>query len=315
MKKIFLFLLPISFLLAARVAVIGYWDGDAYITDLLKKALTPLGHHVRHETNPNKLIYYDLIVSQNHNTYLNKHCRKTILVLDEPPLHKPGHGDLNLLKRYLKVFTWDHELCGMENFEKYYFPHQNTIPSSYEGFPSFDEKKLVCIIGSTFPMNKPNELYSERRKIAHYYLKHHPQDLDIYGRLGWGKKYQPVFKGTCKDKYSTLRNYRFTYCYDNWRSSTYYITEKIYDAFNCLVVPIYLGSTKITDLVPKEAFIDARDFKNIDHIHHYISNMDEETYLGYINAIIEYRKSEQRKKATFETFHEQITETVIELLN
>ena len=314
MKKLFFFLFPLSLLLAGRVAVVGVDKKDAFLTKVLSKNLRPMGIRVRHETDPSKLIYYDLIVSNNYHSYLEKHARKTILVLNEPPIIVKEHAQVERLKRFLVVYTWNHDLCRMQNFEPYFFPAENQIPATTKGIPSFEEKKLACMIASCLTINHPTELYSERKAIAKYYQKKHPTDLDLFGWRGWGQKYAPIFQGRAHNKIETMQKYRFCYCYENWKSNTHYISEKIYDAFNALCIPIYLGSNQITKLIPKETFIDARDFKNVDHIHYFISHMSKQTYQKYIDAIIEFRLSEHRKLATTETFHEQITEKILEIL-
>jgi hypothetical protein len=59
-----------------------------------------------------------------------------------------------------------------------------------------------------------------------------------------------------------LEKYKFSICYENARDTPGYITEKIFDCFFAGCVPIYWGANNITDHIPKECFIDKRDFED-----------------------------------------------------
>jgi len=41
-----------------------------------------------------------------------------------------------------------------------------------------------------------------------------------------------------------------------------YVTEKIFDCFYAGTIPLYLGASDIPELIPKEAFIDCRQFSS-----------------------------------------------------
>lgn len=142
------------------------------------------------------------------------------------------------------------------------------------------------------PMH-PNSLYSKREEAAHYFLKKCPFDFDLYGTL-WGKEFLPVLRGYVdKDKKcKTLSQYKFIISYDSFCNQNGYISEKIFDAFRAKVVPIYWGADNVTDYIPKECFIDKRDFNTYDDLYDYLRNMTEEEYDKRIEAIETYLKSD-----------------------
>jgi hypothetical protein len=64
-----------------------------------------------------------------------------------------------------------------------------------------------------------------------------------------------------------------------------YVTEKIFNAFTAGCVPIYWGADNITDYIPKNCFIDRRDFTSDEQLYQFLKNMTEGEYQVYINDI------------------------------
>lgn len=161
-------------------------------------------------------------------------------------------------------------------------------------------------------------LYQERRNFAREALQKDSGILDIYGR-GWeGQRYTwyyrffpdkpyvdypAFFEG---EKLELLSSYRFVFAYENYRGDVGYISEKMFDAFYAGAVPIYLGDENITNHVPKECFVDARDFKNLKSIAEYIQNCDEQTWLKKRKAIDDFIESDQIKPFLPDAHAEQI---------
>jgi hypothetical protein len=157
-------------------------------------------------------------------------------------------------------------------------------------------------------MNKtsshPRELYSERRIAIRYFEQKQPDNFDLFG-AGWdhrtsfiksrtNSKLQiyPSYRGTVLNKWDVLPNYRFSLCYENIHNEPGFITEKIFDCMRSNCVPIYWGAPNITDYVKKGSFIDRRDFKNNEELERYITEMSEQEYNDYQNAIKEYLNSD-----------------------
>ena len=117
-------------------------------------------------------------------------------------------------------------------------------------------------------------LYAHRRRLARTAEQFDPEILDIYGHgwqgepIGWFHRFVPhqpyaCARGIAKGwKTDYLGKYRFSIAFENVRSNVGYISEKIFDDFFVGTVPIYLGDDQITDCVPPESFVDARQFLN-----------------------------------------------------
>ncbi len=142
------------------------------------------------------------------------------------------------------------------------------------------------------------ELYSERRRAIRYFSRH--KGFHLYGS-GWEKwkfgisygDYQAAlrcYQGRCENKIDKLAEYRFSICYENTIFSGY-ITEKILDCFYAGCVPVYLGAPDICDYIPKECFIDKRQFSNYRDLDRFLSAMGPAEFGGYQQAISDFLQS------------------------
>ena len=163
----------------------------------------------------------------------------------------------------------------------------------------FKDRKLLTIIANyrvdlLLFERHPYELYTERKNAVAYFQEKCPNDFDLYGDY-WTKDYKKcwVKKLSRSEKFDYLRKYKFIISYDSIRNQNGYISEKIFDCFNAKIVPIYWGANNVTDYIPKECFIDKRDFETYDELYEYLTNMTEEEYEKYIEAIEKYLKSDQ----------------------
>ena len=119
------------------------------------------------------------------------------------------------------------------------------------------------LFGNNKISSHPKDLFSERKKIIEWFEKNHPENFKFYG-LNWDKKYfskprilrtlnrvnfvsklfgtnYSTYGGWVDDKLATLKNYKFSICFENVYGFTGYITEKIFDSFLGSCIPIYLG--------------------------------------------------------------------------
>ena len=117
-----------------------------------------------------------------------------------------------------------------------------------------------------------NELQTKRLEAIEYFGK--KNKLDLYGKgweslenlpKNWQQKLQnldTIKKSTpIKDKLKTISSYKFAICFENV-SYPGHITEKIIDCFVAGIIPIYLGPENINYFIPKDTFINMRDFKS-----------------------------------------------------
>ena len=136
-----------------------------------------------------------------------------------------------------------------------------------------------------------NDLYAERlRAIGHF--SHNP-GFHLYGR-NWAKQQKWLtsdlneaiarcYHGVCEDKIATMAQYRFSICFENLRFSGY-VTEKIFDCFFAGCIPVYYGAPDIERYVPKEAFIDFRQFNTYDELAAFLAAMTPDQALRYLKA-------------------------------
>lgn len=258
--------------------------------------------------NKNCLDSFDVLITINDNCLRPKDQKKAIYVMAEPLMIQPQFQSLDSYNKYRDIFAWRHELANNQNIHKGFYPSLSDV---HPDFTPFKDRKLCCLINSF--LNMPHwkgELYSQRKIIAQFYDKFFPELLTFHGGRGWDGFNIKIHKGHCPDKGLIQRNHKFCYCYENSINEEYYISEKIQDCFVNRCVPIYLGCTRITDFIPKETFIDARQFKGVKEIHEFISNMDEETWLGYIKAIEAFVSSEESRFFKKEYFINSIIEVI-----
>lgn len=160
------------------------------------------------------------------------------------------------------------------------------------------------------------ELYVDRLKAIQYFSE--DSAFDLYGR-GWdqavrytfgryNKSVRKAYRGEVDDKFITLKNYKFSICFENAIFGGW-ITEKIIDSLFAGCVPVYWGAPDVTNYIPAEAFIDFRKFQNFDGLNAYLKNMDAKTYQGYIDAINHFIHSRYR-----ELSHEKRIGSLVDVL-
>jgi|GEM_PF-1829108 len=159
---------------------------------------------------------------------------------------------------------------------------------------SFIERKNYVIIASIFWYNNiPFSLYKEREKIIMWMEEKHPGELDFYGK----KNHNTIndfksYRGFVDDKLETLSQYKYCICFENNHGYKGYISEKIFDCFFSRCIPIYYGAPDVEDYIPKECFINMRNFKSYEELYSFIETIDEEQWNNYIEAIEGFIKTD-----------------------
>lgn len=146
------------------------------------------------------------------------------------------------------------------------------------------------------------ELYLKRIEAIKFFAN--DLTIDLYG-YGWEKPVPGVskahnfaiaqtYKGTIPtgQKLNILKNYKFCICFEN-SSFPGYITEKILDCFYAGVIPIYLGAPDINKYIPKDTFIDFRDFATFDVLNKYLRELSINEAENYLNAQRIFIKSKE----------------------
>lgn len=234
--------------------------------------------------------------------------QNAILILSEPEIVSGASYNPLFHERFKKIYTWKESLVDNVKYFKYYLPQP--VPSAEYRKP-FCAKKDLVMIASDKNASAANELYSERKKAICESRKSGLR-LDLYG-IGWDQKRFSEYCGATDDKLETLSGYKFSVCFENMSGIDGYVTEKIFDCFFADVVPVYYGAPDICQYIPKECFIDFRDFEDYGKLYRYLADMNEARYNRYLDAIHLYLKSENfRSKFSEEAYVEFFANEILE---
>ncbi|WP_305863603.1 glycosyltransferase family 10 domain-containing protein [Aliarcobacter butzleri] len=255
--------------------------------------------------------------------------QKSYLLIFESELIRPDNWNLKNHKYFNKIFTWKDDIIDNKKYFKFNFAQE--IPKTINKEVSKKEKLCTLIAGNK-KVNHPFELYSKRIEAIRWFEKNHPNDFDFYG-IGWdefrsenkyvnillrksklSKMFKPSFssyKGKVDSKKEVLEKYKFAICYENARDISGYITEKIFDCFFAGCVPIYWGANNIKEHIPKDCFIDKREFESYEELYKYIKNISDEEYIKYLDNIEIFLNSEKAYKFSSECFAKTIVENIL----
>lgn len=257
----------------------------------------------------------------------NKVDSSYLLILESPLIVKNSWYPANLSK-FKKIFTWNDEYIDGKKYIKINY----TYDFEHQGFMQKEKKNLVCMITANKTSNEENELYSEREKVIRFFEENHSREFDLYG-IGWDKarlsglfraikklprlwrmipfrKY-PSYKGSVENKKAVMGQYQFSICYENVFGLNGYITEKIFDCFFSGTVPIYWGAENISKYIPKDCFIDRREFKNNEDLYYYIKNMSDEDYNIKIDKIKNFLFEQKWGEFSCKRYAEIICEEIV----
>lgn len=241
---------------------------------------------------------YEMLAADNIGVVLNS------FILMEPPLvipdlyNKLGQLSHDFNSIYIHNITgdgYDIDACVRSKLKKFYWPipYDKVIDKYWNVVDRM--KKVVVINGNHNPRGGKNELYSKRIEVMNELSKH--KFVDLYGK-GWDKFWSKesrclnywlniimissIYKGSCISKFDTFSKYSYCLCFENMKMSGY-ITEKIFDCFYSGVIPIYYGAPDVTNYIPKDAFIDYREFEDDIDMHHYLSSLSSKSISHYRN--------------------------------
>lgn len=222
---------------------------------------------------------------------------KLILIMWEPPTVAPQDHNPEFHEYFSKVFTWRDDLVDNKKYFKFYYPELHPMIADPIDFES---KKLCTMIACNKYSAQPNELYTERLKVIMFFENIQTGDFDLYGKF-WPSPLK-TYKGAIDRKVDILKQYKFSYAYENIKGVPGYVTEKIFDCFQAGCVPIYWGAPNITSYIPKDCFISREDFENNETLYAYLKNMDKERYNEYIKNIQTFLNSDQAQLYSLNNF-------------
>jgi hypothetical protein len=227
----------------------------------------------------------------------HRKLHKTIYYPIEPSVTTPIH-EYKRIKKIAKIFgkvlTWNDDLVDDVKFFK--LPIGIITQEITFGKP-FLQKKLVTMISGANDSNDPNELYSKRIDAIRYFENEYPTQFEFYGKR-WQKGEFKSYRGELDNKHDAYKNFKFAICYENAQKMNGWITEKIFDCFYSGVLPIYWGPDNIEEYIPKDCFIDKRDYDSYDELAKVLENMSETEYNRRLEMVKLFLNSDAYQKFT-----------------
>lgn len=302
---------------------------DKYPLTVLKKELNERNIDV-FSYDPNIKKQIDTIVFLDYAEWAFREikyveCKYKVLLLIESIAVCPKHYEKAVTDKFDLVFSWNDDIVDNKRIIKYNVP---VIGDLVKDLGDFEERKEFILINANKYSFYDTEQYSFRREIINFF-EDNEIALDLYGPF-WQKNYYlnprkllgffckglidalekrriskirnliPHFKslnkerkcylGITQDKYGTLSKYKYCICFEN-DTTPGDVTEKIFDCFFCGTIPIYFGASNIETLIPKETFIDMRDFNGFSQLFEYISFLSEEDARSIREAGMNYIES------------------------
>lgn len=205
---------------------------------------------------------FDAILTYSPQLCDNRHYFRFLLPIGYPPANPP---DPPFAQRRPLVMVNSNRWLGIWSFRQPGLPGLPLIGPMFSGWK--------ISLGQVLRQNR-GELYSRRRRLARTADRIGFDGLDVFG-AGWRgepsswvhrfirhKPFKCARGAFVGDKLDLLPPYRFALAFENLRGNVGYVSEKLFDPLYTGVVPIYLGDDNITDLVPADCFVDARQFRN-----------------------------------------------------
>jgi hypothetical protein len=195
---------------------------------------------------------------------------RTVLMTLEPPSTLEDNFDPEVHARFGAVVTWSKAFSTVDS--AVITPHPYLCPPRPDYQFPFDERKIALMVASKKASPHPAELYSAREAIAAKAAARWPNSFDLFGSR-WAPG-TPGWRGRVDSKIKAHTRYRFGFAFEN-SAEPDYVTEKIFDCLVGGAVPVYRGAPNITDYVPSDAFVDARQFSGLDDLFAHLESMPE----------------------------------------
>ena len=244
-----------------------------------------------------------------------------VLIMLEPMVVLPGEYDDEVWRRFDHVLTLCDALpeADKERFTKILFPRScgrenkpitEDINERNRLYPVAGRKSGICVISGNKQSSVPGEIYSKRFETAKWFSEHSDYPFDVYGIPAFPLK-NYLGRIPPDDKFKVLSQYRYCLCFENTNHPVFsrgYITEKILDCLEARTVPIYLGAANIEEYIPRDCFIDFRDFAGIEEFESFMKSMPEDRYKAYVRAIDEWAAAGNLRKYSWEAIYDHLAE-------
>ena len=226
---------------------------------------------------------------------------KEYLYATESYVTIPKNYDLNEIGKFKGFLTPNSKFYNMYNGIYNIILTNGPLNShnyySLDKFKSYDERiKGICALNRIYkPATQEGSIIHMRDssiKELPILIKH------TYGPAPWGVNYQ----GYCKEathpnhcgNLEIINRYLFVLTLEPMYHELWswdWVTERMWNAFKAKTVPIYFGCYNIEQKIPKELFIDFRDFENLSALANYIINFEKEKWVDMTEKAFEWYKT------------------------
>lgn len=163
--------------------------------------------------------------------------------------------------------------------------------------PFEDRESDVCSFYG--PPVSQGELVMSARYDVPLSLKEMGMRVDAYGvmpekkRSEYRESWKSIFRGSVpEEKRSSVTSlHKFNICFENSVDPYYacgWVTEKIFYSLGSGCIPIYWGAPDIEEHVPKEVFIDYRNFDTIKDLYAYLIKTPVKTFSKMAEEGVEF---------------------------
>lgn len=294
---------------------LSHWPISNWVA--LRQAMASCGIDLAtHDINPPETS--DLILYLNVNSQRalpqGDEIARSVLLAYEPAVVIAHNRDSAVHEHFAKVFIPDDTLVDGVKFFKMTVAYYD-FPTERPQFDAGAKTKLCTMVNSAKYWPYFNELYSQRMAIIRWFEENHPEDFEFYG-AGWKAENYPSYRGAIsnRDKIPVQHPYRFAICYENNSDTPGCVTEKIFDCMMGGCVPIYWGVPNITAYIPRNCFVDRRDFATNEELYSYLKGMGDDELQGYLDNISDYLVSRQSRYFTDQSFASTILREVLGML-
>jgi alpha(1,3/1,4) fucosyltransferase len=265
----------------------------------------------------------DIFLSYNHHPKVFRQVGKKIryenrILIAQEPLAKLNFSP-STLKYYGKILTWNEQILNSDKVQR--IKAYPITKVNVEWIP-VEKRKFLTNISINKTSRFRGELYSERLKTILLAENIFPGEFDHYG-VGWNtsksflqriglKSYNYIssYKGMLNGKYETLRHYKFSICYENNKTLPGNITEKIFDCFQCGVIPLYWGAPDILKYIPADTFIWRENFRSNEEMLLYIRSMPHTEISTMVSSIRSFINSDAMADFWDDTYTARIVDAV-----
>lgn len=272
---------------------------------------------VDYYSNSLKEVQLVIFLGLDYNVLFKSIINKTpsIYIAIESPIIENFHYQNNLLlleQFFDSIFTYNMDLLSNSMFKPLFYSYKIN-PEDLSDINLSSPKHLLTQIASNLYSPHVDELYGIRKKINEEMSLLLGSEYHYYGKNWDGSDLS--YCGVADNKIETLSKYKFNFCIENCLSDNWYLSEKILDSFLANSVPIYLGTSKVSELIPEGCFIDLRLFDSIEDVYLYIRSINDHKYNEYIDCINKFLKSDNSKIFRIEHLANNLKIEVESILN